>query len=107
MLQLALTRCLIASIMWRNSTTIHSDQIYHRCFERTQEGNGLYSDVPASDPKRGMCGYFDQFGDWKKIVDLTDTADLTSQGLLLPEHVDIGPSQVKVTANVMESSSMR
>lgn len=54
---------------------------YAKCMKTRSEGHALYRNVSAAILKPGACGYFDNDGDWKTIVQTTETEELLSHKL--------------------------
>ena len=55
------------------------DKVYAKCFRGKKEGYFLYSPVLLPNMKPGTLGYFDQNGDWQRLIDITDKAEVTKK----------------------------
>ncbi|KIW88217.1 uncharacterized protein Z519_11328 [Cladophialophora bantiana CBS 173.52] len=54
---------------------------YAEYFAHQPEGMAVYRGIDSTMLRPGMCGYFDVNGEWRTIVDLTDSSDLQARGL--------------------------
>lgn len=48
------------------------NEVYARQLRNHPEGHALYFKVPGSSIKPGSCGYFNQSGHWRNIVDIAN-----------------------------------
>ncbi|KAH8896412.1 hypothetical protein GQ53DRAFT_803831 [Thozetella sp. PMI_491] len=84
-----------------------TDRVYARCFQRRKEGHAIYEGVSAEDMRPGVCGFFDDDGDWKQIVDTNKPSDLEAGGFTQLTGVTTSIKPVKESWGMMASSSMK
>ena len=48
------------------------DAVYAEGFRFSQEGHAVWPKILSNEMKPGACGYFNGYGDWVTIVQLTD-----------------------------------
>jgi hypothetical protein len=68
---------------------VELDRIYTERLAGQPEGHALYRNYSATVLKPGACGYFDVDGDWKGIIQLTDSGALEKAGYKLLEEIMI------------------
>jgi hypothetical protein len=57
-----------------------ADVVYAQSLKRYPEGHAVYAKLSGKDLTPGTCGYFDKKGDWIKLLQITDQADLDKWG---------------------------
>lgn len=60
---------------------------YNKSMKPLGHGHGFYEPEAAEKVRRGVCGYIDDAGTWRHIVDLTDRQELEAAGFTSPGHL--------------------
>jgi hypothetical protein len=84
-----------------------TDRVYARCFKRVKEGHAVFAGESALVLKPGVCGYFDEDGDWKKIVYINKPSELEKGSFTGLEGIKVSSSSVKETWGPKISSTMK
>jgi hypothetical protein len=68
------------------------DVIYTNQLRNHPEGHALYAKISADRMGPGTCGFFDDKGDWKALLRISDSEFLKKEGWTLP------PANLKVVS---------
>jgi hypothetical protein len=67
------------------------DVIFANCFEYQPEGWAFWKKVASTNLRPGMCGYFDEQGDWQLVVDITDKDKVQKAGYSYTAGITVAP----------------
>ncbi|OQU94989.1 hypothetical protein CLAIMM_01261 [Cladophialophora immunda] len=70
------------------------DVLYANCFQDQAEGHFLYRPPSSTWLRPGVCGFFDNQGDWQALADLTNPEDLAKKGYSFVPGIEV---EVSVT----------
>jgi len=65
------------------------DVIFADCFKYQPEGWAFWKKVANTKVRPGMCGYFDEQGDWQLVVDITDKDEVEKAGYTYIEGINV------------------
>ncbi len=65
------------------------DVIFAKCFQYQPEGWAFWKKVASRRLRPGMCGYFDEQGDWQLIVDVTNKVEVENAGYSYIEGINV------------------
>lgn len=85
------------------------NEVYAEQFKNHPEGHALYFKVSGSSMKPGSCGYFNESGHWRTIVQVADVepSSLVSEGWKPPPKLITTQSETGIESPIRLSESVQ
>ncbi|KAK5208647.1 hypothetical protein LTR47_004175 [Exophiala xenobiotica] len=83
------------------------DIIFADCFKYQPEGWAFWKKVAKTRLRPGMCGYFDEQGDWQPIVDITDKKAVKDAGYTYIQGISVAPDPGEERWPLRKSENMK